>query len=80
LLSALKGEGGEKLSDLRDRVAASARDKADSARQKAAGMRDEMHECSDRAREAMSERPFTTAVGALCLGLVTGAILGGRHR
>jgi ElaB/YqjD/DUF883 family membrane-anchored ribosome-binding protein len=79
LLSALKGEGGEKLSDLRDRVKASARDKAAAARDRADDMRDGLHESTERAREVLGDRPFTTAVGALCLGLITGVILGGRR-
>ena len=69
LLGALRGEGGEKLADLRDRM----KDRAETA-----GRR--MSDSASDARRTLEEHPFSTAVTALCVGLITGAILGGnRH-
>ena len=79
LLTALKGDSGEKLEDLRDRVESAARSKASTARRRAHDMGVSLRETCDDAGRAMGDHPFTTAAAALCLGLVTGAILGGRR-
>lgn len=74
LLGSLKDDGSGKLQELRQRLADTSaaageklRSAGDSAKQRANGM----------ARVA-EEHPFTTAVIALCSGLIAGTILGHR--
>jgi ElaB/YqjD/DUF883 family membrane-anchored ribosome-binding protein len=79
LTSTLKGEGADKIAELRESVRSTFHDKAESARAGARAMGDHMSDRGHQVKEAAEEHPFTTAVVALCVGLVTGAMISGRR-
>lgn len=68
LARALKGEGGEKLGELRNRVSTVLHEKAETIRHG-----------TEHVKHAAKEHPFTTALISLCLGMITGAMLRGRR-
>ncbi len=78
LMKALHGEAGEEFEDLRDRIGSTLRDEADTVRQKAEAASQRVRETSRGVRESVEEHPFTSALVALCTGLITGVVISGR--
>jgi ElaB/YqjD/DUF883 family membrane-anchored ribosome-binding protein len=66
LAGAFRSEGGEKIGEIRDRMQERARRAGETVSQGAG-----------EVKHAAEEHPFTTAAIALCVGLLTGALLRG---
>jgi ElaB/YqjD/DUF883 family membrane-anchored ribosome-binding protein len=78
LMKALHGEAGEEFEELRDRIGSTLRDEADGVRHKAESASRKVRETSQGVRESVEEHPFTSALVALCTGLITGVVISGR--
>jgi ElaB/YqjD/DUF883 family membrane-anchored ribosome-binding protein len=79
LLKVLKSEGDGKLHNLKDKVSSTLHEKAESLHDQMSAARDRVADGKDYMKEVAEEHPFKTAVVALCLGLLTGAIIQGRR-
>ncbi len=80
LMKVLKSEGGSRLEEIRDRVSSAVHDKAQAVKDKAHHVGESIGDGARDVRRAAEEHPFTTATVALCVGLVTGALLRGSRQ
>ncbi|MFP4353634.1 MAG: hypothetical protein ACLFUJ_00820 [Phycisphaerae bacterium] len=78
LMSTLKDDGSDKLNDLKERLAATYSEKKEAAGRSLRSAHDRVRSKADSLHKTAEEHPFTTAIVALCSGLIAGAMLGHR--
>ena len=80
LMKDMRGEGGQRLEELRERVAAALHERSDAVQRGARAVKDSVEHGVNQAKQTAEEHPFATAAAALVVGMIAGACLSGRRR
>ncbi|MFP4217055.1 MAG: hypothetical protein ACOCVI_03105 [Planctomycetota bacterium] len=79
LIKALKGDAEDELEDVAERIEATLRSEAGMAGAKADAVSQRLQQTGQNLKQSAEDNPFTTALVALCTGLITGVVISGRR-